>query len=78
MFLFAGLLDLRGATAGVKENNITFRFTWICRPHFVLHSPGNSGTLPSYIELEYFEEAVEWLCKHPKVLQVELVFVLTV
>ena len=69
MFFLAGILDLRGGTVGVKEN----RTSLIASRGFVALtlsyiSPGNSGMLPPYLELEYFEEAVEWLCKHPKVL----------
>lgn len=29
--------------------------------------PDSSGVFPPYFELEYFEEALEWLSKHPKV-----------
>ena len=70
MFLsVAGVIELRGGTAGVKENKtsllasrgfVTLNLAYIPQ--------GNSGILPEYFELEYFEESVEWLCKHPKVL----------
>lgn len=68
MILFSGLLELRGATADVREN----RTSLLASRGFVTLtlayvSSDNSKVISPVYELEYFEEAVEWLSKHPMV-----------
>ena len=64
-----GVLDLRGGTAGVKENRTSLLASRGFAALALAYNPTDiSGVHPApYFELEYFEEAVEWLCKHPKV-----------
>ena len=65
----AGLIELRGGTAGIKENKTSmFASRGFVTLNLAYIPPGDSGVLPPHLELENFEEAAEWLCKHPKVL----------
>ena len=57
-----------GGAAGLKE----FKASLLASHGFVAlaldyFTPDESGKLPPYFELEYFEEAVDWLRTHPKV-----------
>ena len=68
-FVVVGLIELRGGTAGIKENKTSlFASRGFVTLNLAYIPPGNSGELPPNFELEYFEEAADWLCKHPKVL----------
>ena len=67
--IFLGLIELRGGTAGVKESKTSlFASRGFVTLTLAYIPPGNSGILPPYFELEYFEEAVDWLCEHPSVI----------
>ena len=69
IILFAGVIDLLGGVAGLKE----FKASLLASHGFVAltldyFTPDESGEFPPYFELEYFEEAAHWLSNHPKVL----------
>ena len=63
------MIELRGGTAGIKENKTSlFASRGFVTLNLAYIPPGDSGVLPPHFELEYFEEAADWLCNHPKVL----------
>jgi len=66
---FPGVIDLLGGVAGLKE----FKASLLASHGFVTlaldyFTPDESGKVPPFFELEYFEEAADWLSNHPKVL----------
>ena len=55
-----GVIELRGGTAGIKENKTSlFASRGFVTLNLAYIPPGNSGLLPPYFELEYFEEAAD-------------------
>lgn len=72
MTVVAGVLELRGGTAGLKEHKTSLLasrgFVTLTLVYITSGISSNSGKLPPVMELDYFEEAAEWLSKHPMVL----------
>ena len=60
--MISGVLELRGATAGVKEYKTSLFASRGFLTLTLAYISGDSGVPPPVTELEYFEEAAEWLC----------------
>lgn len=70
-FVFVvGVVDLQGGAGGLKESKASLLsshgFATLALAYFAYD---DLPSLPQYIDLDYIEEAVEWLYHHPKVLR---------
>ena len=67
--LLAGVLDLRGGPQiGMEHCASLLASRGFVALTLAYISSDNSSVLPPFFEVEYYEEAVEWLCNHPMVM----------
>ena len=69
LYSFSGVIDISGGSRGILEFKASLLashgFATLALGYFKLDAMASS--VPPFIELEYFEEAAEWLIRHPKI-----------